>query len=274
VPILDATFGIPTPTDTAPAGQTNTTDIAFQYDGVADFPEYPVDGLADLNAVAGFAYVHGDYLLPDGAAPTGTLPYGYTPTTLQDAIDNPANRQVYGDTTYVTIPATSLPLLYPLEDLAAATGTSLLVTPFIDLTQPALQVLIEIGYNRANYGAPTPFALIPPINPITLTSQLIAATQEGVNDALSNLGNPTPVPLPPVWGTESPAPITPPAKESAPATFTSQAAAPLHQPILNVATTQPGVGVRRVTGTKPQLPGIVRSDLHRLSTVAKGGSAR
>jgi hypothetical protein len=49
VPILDATFGQPTPTDTA----MSTVDVAFQYDGVADFPLYPINLLAVLNAAAG-----------------------------------------------------------------------------------------------------------------------------------------------------------------------------------------------------------------------------
>ena len=271
VPILDATFGIPTPTDTAPAGQTNTTDIAFQYDGVADFPQYPINVLGDLNAIAGFAYVHGDYLLPDGAAPTGTLPYGYTPATLQAAIDNPANQPVYGDTRYVTIPATSLPLLYPLEDLAAATGTSLLVTPFIDLTQPALQVLIETGYNRTNYGQPTPFGLIPPINLVTLTTQLIAAGAAGIDDAVSNIGNPTPVPLPPVWGsspTPTPAVTTGTVGVGRPGLLGNLGAASLHQPNTNAPMMRRTANVPKVTGIKP-VAGI--PDLHRL-TVAKRGS--
>ena len=64
VPILDATFGQPTPTDTG----IQTTDIAFQYDGVADFPTYPINLLADLNALAGFAYIHGTYLAPNAKA--------------------------------------------------------------------------------------------------------------------------------------------------------------------------------------------------------------
>lgn len=50
LPILNITFNPPsTPTDTGYA----TTDIAFQYDPIADFPQYPPNILADLNAVAG-----------------------------------------------------------------------------------------------------------------------------------------------------------------------------------------------------------------------------
>ncbi len=51
------------PTD---AGIT-TIDIANQYDGNADFPQYPVNVVADLNAVLGFVYQHAGY--GDGPLP-------------------------------------------------------------------------------------------------------------------------------------------------------------------------------------------------------------
>jgi hypothetical protein len=133
VPILDATFGQPTPTDTAPTGETNTTDIAFQYDGVADFPAAPINLLADVNAAAGFWYVHGTYLDPRGrppaTTPDGALPYGYTADEVeaivagcQSATPGP-NCQQHGDTTYVTLPARSLPIMQPFIDLGTSTGT-------------------------------------------------------------------------------------------------------------------------------------------------------
>ncbi|MCV7227269.1 PE-PPE domain-containing protein [Mycolicibacterium komossense] len=195
VPFLNITFGLPTPTDTGIA----TTDLAYQYDGVADFPKYPVNLLADLNALAGVIYVHQLEMAPNGKQPN-PLPYGYTTASLLAAEADPANQQQFGDTTYITIPATGLPLLRPLEALGAATGTSLLVTPLVDLTQPALQVLIETGYDRTNYGDPSPAALIPPINPITLATDLVAAVDLGLHNAVSNLGNTTPVPLAPYRG--------------------------------------------------------------------------
>lgn len=205
VPILDATFGNPTPTNTAPAGQTNTTDIAFQYDGVADFPTYPINALADLNAIAGFEYVHGEYLVPDGTPPSGALPYGYTEQTLQDAMADPANRQTYGDTVYITIPAKALPIMTPFLDLGTSTGTSALVNPVVALIQPATQTLIETGYDRASYGTPTPFKLIPIVNPITLGASLLADVPEGINAAEATIASPThTIPdLPPTWGPDS-----------------------------------------------------------------------
>ena len=188
VPILDATFGEPTPTNTAPPGEINTVNIALQYDGVTDFPAYPINHLAVLNAAAGFQYIHGTYLAPDGDDPLTETPYGYTPAGLQIAMDcgqSPANCQVHGDTLYITIPAKTLPITQPFLDLGAATGTSALVEPIVDLVSPATQVLIETGYDRTDYGQPTPFRLIPPINPVTLTVDLVEAVQEGVENALA-----------------------------------------------------------------------------------------
>lgn len=188
VPILDATFGVPTPTDTA----MSTVDIAFQYDGVVDFPLYPVNLLADLNAAAGFWYIHGSYLAPNGRNPD-ELPNGLTPAELAAAIADPANQQHLDDhdTTYVLIPTPNLPLLQPLREFGAFTHTEFLTTPIIDLIQPALRVLIETGYNRAlPYSTPAPFRLIPPINPVTVTVDLVNAVGQGIRAAINDITSP------------------------------------------------------------------------------------
>ena len=191
IPILNITFnGPPTPTDTG----YKTTDIAFQYDPVADFPQYPINILADLNALAGFLGVHATYPnpylpIPPGVPffPTG-LPGGYTPAQLQQLMNDPANRQTYGDTTYITIPANNLPLLQPLVDIGAATGLSALTTPIVDLIQPALRVLIELGYDRTiPYGQPTPAGLFPAVDPTKLATNLAAAVGQGIQAALTDL---------------------------------------------------------------------------------------
>jgi hypothetical protein len=194
VPILDATFGMPTPTNT----DMSTVDVAFQYDGVADFPLYPINLLADLNATLGFWYIHGSYLAPDGRNPD-ELPNGLTPTELAAAIADPANQQHTqgSDTTYVLIPTPNLPLLQPLREFGAFTGTEFLTKPLIDLIQPALRVLIETGYDRSlPYGQPAPFRLIPLVNPITLTVDLVNAIGQGINDAARDIGlTPPPAPV-------------------------------------------------------------------------------
>ena len=93
----------------------------------------------------------------------------------------------HGDTIYITLPARTLPLYQPLLDLGSATGTSFLIIPLVDLLQPATQTLIETGYNRTDYGNPTPVTLLPPatFNPIQTAGQLIQDIPLGINNALT-----------------------------------------------------------------------------------------
>jgi hypothetical protein len=101
--------------------------------------------------------------------------------------------QETGDTTYLTVTPTVLPLVAPLH------GTVL--KPLADLVEPALRVLIEqTGYHRdIPFGQVTGFRLIPIFNPITLTVDLLEAIPQGINQMLAGLrGEPTwIVPAPP-----------------------------------------------------------------------------
>jgi hypothetical protein len=203
IPILDATVGIPAPTDTG----VRTSDIVIQYDGVSDFPEFPVDLLADVNALAGLLFIHPTYVYPNGAHPDGH-PYGYTVdeftaevAAAQQAADNgqctqAAHCQQFGDTTYITLPTTDLPVLAPLRFIGERTGLSPLTTPLADLVQPVMKELIEIGYDRTSYGTPTPFRLIPNINPVTLGAGLVAASVQGISDALGDISGTRPAHAP------------------------------------------------------------------------------
>ncbi|MGV7904548.1 PE-PPE domain-containing protein, partial [Mycobacterium kansasii] len=76
-------------------------------------------------------------------------PIGYTPDEVRAAVEAATANcsastycQVSGDTRYVTLPAKILPLMLPLLDLGKATGTTGLVTPFVDLVSPVARVLI------------------------------------------------------------------------------------------------------------------------------------
>jgi hypothetical protein len=203
IPILDATVGIPAPTDTG----VKTTDIAIQYDGVSDFPEYPINLLADINALAGLFFIHPTYVYPNSSHPD-SHPYGYTldqftaaVAAAQQAADNGQctdanNCQQFGDTTYITLPTTNLPILAPLRYLGEQTGLSFLTRPLADLVQPVMTVLIETGYDRTSYGTPTPFRLIPIVNPVTLGADLVAATLQGIRDAIGDIDGTRPTPPP------------------------------------------------------------------------------
>lgn len=175
VPFLGLTASGPTPTDTG----IKTIDIALQYDGIADLPMYPLNLLADLNVLAG-GYLHGSYM---------TSSSGYTPTELVAAVNDPANWQLYGDTTYITIPAKQLPLLVPFRTLGDLLHLSAVTTPIADLIEPTLKVLVELGYDRTiPYGQPTRFGLFPKINLPTLVTDLHAAVKQGVHAALADIG--------------------------------------------------------------------------------------
>ncbi len=196
VPILDATFGLPAPTKTCTT--RCATDIAFEYDGVADFPLYPLNALATLNALAGFWYIHGTYLSPDGRSDPGELPDGYTETELQAELNDEDNWNDYGDTRYITITTKTLPLVRPFLEFGGFTHTSFIVKPIVDLLEPVLRVLIDTGYDRTlSPGVPAPFRLVPlNINPIKLAGDVVKALGDGVKAALGDIGVKAPAPKP------------------------------------------------------------------------------
>jgi hypothetical protein len=194
IPIVEFPFGPPMPNNTGIA----TTDIAMQWDIIADAPLYITNPVAMLNALLGFWYVHGTYPDPTEADPTDT-PGGYTTEQWQWMMDHPelypelVSTQTRGDTTYITVKPTVLPLVQPLHDLG--------LSPVANLLEPALRVLIEqTGYDRSiPYGQYTPFRFIPLFNPITLTIDLVRAIPQGIEQMLAGLrGEPTHiVPAPP-----------------------------------------------------------------------------
>ncbi len=172
-----------TPTDTG----IKTIDIVCQYDGIADFPRYPLNPFAMLNLIAGAA-IHSSYI---------TGPIEYTSAELNDASSNPTNQQTYGDTEYIMIPAKQLPLVVPLRTFGDKTGLSAVTKPIADLVEPTLRVLVELGYDRNTpYGEPAKFGLFPKINPSDLAFDLSSAAQSGVRAALTDLGFSTPPPAP------------------------------------------------------------------------------
>ncbi|MCV7193474.1 PE-PPE domain-containing protein [Mycolicibacterium brumae] len=206
VPILEATFGQPTPTNTTPLQNgvraINTTDIALQYDGVVDFPKYPINLLAVANAIAGFQYVHGTYLDPYTGLPDSEHPFGYTVQEVEDIVAgcaaNPHGQYCQksddSDTVYVTLPARSLPIAQPFLDLASATKTDFLINPIVAALQPALQTLIETGYDRSDYSKASPFGIVPLVNPIKLVRDLVNDIPEGFDAAKSTIENGNKIP--------------------------------------------------------------------------------
>ncbi|HNM85289.1 MAG: PE-PPE domain-containing protein [Mycobacterium sp.] len=158
VPIFDVSFNGATPTD----GDT-TYDIARQYDGWADFPKYPLNLLATANAFLGILYLHGKY------------DRDIDPAVLDDPTKT--DKSVHGDTTYYLIHTDRLPLLMPLEWIVPG--------QILDAIDAPLRVLVELGYDRTDYGDPQSAGLIPNVNPLDVTKDLVDATARGVAVALS-----------------------------------------------------------------------------------------
>jgi PE-PPE domain len=75
IPAIGSAFNGAMPTD---AG-ISTIDVTNQYDGFADIPEFPINPIADLNALLGIAYAHGAY--GSGIFPQ-ELPFMWPPTCL------------------------------------------------------------------------------------------------------------------------------------------------------------------------------------------------
>ena len=183
IPGIAATLNGAEPTD---AG-IPTIDIANQYDVFADFPQFPINPVADLNAALGIVYAHAAY--GDGPLPE-EIPAIWPPS---EPLSGPFAseyvlgsteivKQVDGDTTFYFIPTTELPLLDPLRSLGVPESV-------LNIFQPALQVIVEAGYDRSiPFGDPTPAELIPTIDPATFTLEFANGVVQGANNALELFG--------------------------------------------------------------------------------------
>jgi hypothetical protein len=164
IPILDWTFDGPEPTNT----QFHTDVIIRQYDGVADFPLYPLNVIATLNALLGVVYVH---------------PFLFD-VSLADETSAPATVSQHGDTTYYFFENPDLPLFGPLRTLGVPES-------LIDVVEPFFRVIVELGYDRSiRPWEPTPARLIPPLDPAKVITDLVNAIGEGANNALALIGLP------------------------------------------------------------------------------------
>lgn len=157
-----------------------TTDVyTMEYDGYADFPRYPLNLLADLNAIAGMFLVHDGY-------------FGLSADDIANAIP----LETAGDslTNYYVIPAETLPLLDLLR-INPVWGN-----PLADLLEPSMRVLVNLGYgsltegwNQGPANVLTSFSwdLLPSnISWEEVNAALSDAWSQGVQAAFSDLGDP------------------------------------------------------------------------------------
>ena len=181
-----ASLGITGYGATPPNTPYPTAIYTLEYDGFADFPQYPINFISDLNAVAGIAFVHGTYPSINPA----TLPPG-------DLVELPGSATLpggTGNTNYYIIMHPDLPLLEPLRLLPV------IGNPLADLIQPDLSVIVNLGYGSTTQGwspgpanVPTPFGVIPPVSPGAVFSALAAGAPQGVNAFMGDVHAEAPI---------------------------------------------------------------------------------
>jgi hypothetical protein len=192
IPSLGLTFYGGTPADTI----YPTNIYTLEYDGFADFPQYPLNFVSDLNAVAGIIYVHTTYVNPFLGHPA------VTPTQVDNAIALSTSPGYYtngGVTHYYMMPTQNLPLLDPVRSIPV------IGNPIADLLQPDLRVLVNLGYGNPDFGwstgyanLTTPFGLAPHVGASIVLGDLAAGTQQGIQAFKADLAtiHTTPITLP------------------------------------------------------------------------------
>lgn len=152
-----------------------TKIYTLEYDGFADFPKYPLNIVADLNAIAGIIYVHPTYL-------------SLTQAQVANAIQLTPSPGYTGNTEYYIIPTEHLPLLQPLRAIPG------IGNPLANLLEPTTRAIVNLGYGDPAYGystsppdVPTPFGLFPEVAPSTVFNALTAGVQQGVTNFSSDV---------------------------------------------------------------------------------------
>lgn len=157
VPFLDISFSGATPTD----GDA-VIDIAYRYDGWADFPRYPLNVLATANALLGIVFLHGKADLNVNAETLAA-----------------AEQSTHGNTTYYLLESDRLPLLMPFEGIVP--------DKVLDALDQPLRSIIETGYDRDDYGVSTKAGLFP-----TSTAPQPEAPAPAVQTAAPDSAEPAP----------------------------------------------------------------------------------
>lgn len=150
-----------------------TTNYTLEYDGFADFPRYPLNVLSVLNAGLGIIFVHTKYA-------------DLTQQQVDAAIALPTTDPTQK---YYIIPNPDLPLLEPLRLLPV------IGNPVADLLQPALKVIVNLGYGDPQYGwsnegfanQQTTFGIVPDVNWGQVANLFFAGIQQGVQDFVADV---------------------------------------------------------------------------------------
>ena len=176
IPSYGVTFSGATPADTP----WDTAIYDMEYDGFSDFPRYPLNLLADINAALGIAFVHSQ--IED-----------LSDEQMHDMVKLPVSADYTGHTDYFIAPVQNLPLLDLVRDVPV------LGNPIADLLQPDLKVLVNLGYGNVGYdvtdgwdhgpaNVATPFELFPTdLDWAGVLPALADGAKQGVEDFIHDL---------------------------------------------------------------------------------------
>jgi PE-PPE domain len=167
-----------------PSDDYVTSVYSLEYDGLADFPRYPLDFLSDLNAFLGIEDLHGTYLNfakgETGPTPEDIALAQLLPGSADYGAGNPDSLTNY----YMITTINGEPVTPPLVEL--------LPTQLQELLGPDLTYLINLGYGDGSLGysdtpanVPTPFGLFPDVNASTVLSTLVTDTEQGIQNLTS-----------------------------------------------------------------------------------------
>jgi len=194
IPSLGITFSGGDPTN------TGIPDIIYnlEYDGLGDFPQYPINFVSDLNAVFGIDLVHNLYIRgligPD---------VGLTPAQIAQAVQLPVTPGYDGGTTFYEIPFTGqLPFAQVIQDFAGK--------PLADLLAPDLTVLANLGYGPdpdigwsttpANLQTPAElFYHLDGAQVHDILQALEVGTAQGIHNFMADLANPSAADIPAIF---------------------------------------------------------------------------
>ncbi|MBJ7463219.1 MAG: PE-PPE domain-containing protein [Mycolicibacterium sp.] len=172
--------GIAIPDVVSPMGpgqatQYDTTYVVNEYDLWGDFPAY-FNPVAIVNAVLGHEYAHVDNWY-DAVDPTAAANHVKVVTNSAGGTD-----------TYILVPASRLPLLGPLRDIAYHLGVSAAAERLLGAIEPLLRVIVDMGYtDRLNLNPEVrkPFSLFtPPHKIVEALNAVPGAVREGVENLL------------------------------------------------------------------------------------------
>ncbi len=166
---LGITMGLATPDNLFP-----TRIYSIEYDGFADFPQYPINVVSDVNAFLGLIELHGMYPRLDPTAITNAIPL----QTLGDT-----------QTSYYIIDTGHFPLTDFIRDIPVVGN------PVADLLEPDLKVIADMGYGSTTVGystspanIQTPFGVLPHLPASQVLSALNTGTQQGISAFTHDVG--------------------------------------------------------------------------------------